>query len=228
MGQNRRFFDPYGAKSRGSGGAPPTNLILLRNQRQPAPSRPAHSDAVRAPGSPPGPTQNLSPLPTGGRHWVMRRAWESSCVQRGRVSPPIALSLHLRRVAKLSSLCPGCSGRRESCRSGSRHRLWPTEPPLMIMLSQGDHQLPSTIYPPVPFTPVVIRHRHSVGRRKLLNVHVSCGDCDPDGSHHLWCVTPPPVGLSTPCSGFPSRAHQFGVIPWISERGVYRPPQGGL
>ena len=30
--KNRLFSDPCGAKSRGSGGAPPTHLILLRNQ----------------------------------------------------------------------------------------------------------------------------------------------------------------------------------------------------
>ena len=32
LAKNRQFFAPYGAESRGSGGAPPTNLILLRNQ----------------------------------------------------------------------------------------------------------------------------------------------------------------------------------------------------
>lgn len=33
-GKKCPFFAPCGAKSRGSGGAPPTHLILLRNQRQ--------------------------------------------------------------------------------------------------------------------------------------------------------------------------------------------------
>ena len=41
-GKNCPFSDPCDAKSRGSGGAPPTHLILLRNQRAPpAPGRPA-------------------------------------------------------------------------------------------------------------------------------------------------------------------------------------------
>ena len=31
-GKKCPFFDPCGVKSRGSGGAPPTHLILLRNQ----------------------------------------------------------------------------------------------------------------------------------------------------------------------------------------------------
>ena len=34
------FLDPCGAKSRGSGGAPPTHLILLRNQRERVPPPP--------------------------------------------------------------------------------------------------------------------------------------------------------------------------------------------
>ena len=37
------FFPPLGAKPRGSGGAPPTHLILLRNQRVPACRRPTHA-----------------------------------------------------------------------------------------------------------------------------------------------------------------------------------------
>ena len=32
MAKKWPFLDPCGAKSRGSGGAPPTHLILLRNQ----------------------------------------------------------------------------------------------------------------------------------------------------------------------------------------------------
>ena len=33
MAKKCHFLPPCGAQSRGSGGAPPTNLILLRNQR---------------------------------------------------------------------------------------------------------------------------------------------------------------------------------------------------
>jgi len=41
-GEKTPFLTPPGAESRGSGGAPPTHLILLRNQRAPpAPGRPA-------------------------------------------------------------------------------------------------------------------------------------------------------------------------------------------
>ena len=61
--KNRRFLTPCGAKSWGSGGAPPTNLILLRNQRRarlgttarrtepPGPTR----GPTRPPQAPPGP-----------------------------------------------------------------------------------------------------------------------------------------------------------------------------
>ena len=49
-GKKCPFFAPCGAKSRGSGGAPPTHLILLRNQRQPADRR----RAPRPPGRPGG------------------------------------------------------------------------------------------------------------------------------------------------------------------------------
>ena len=38
-GKKWPFLGPCGAKSRGSGGAPPTHLILLRNQRPPRTSR---------------------------------------------------------------------------------------------------------------------------------------------------------------------------------------------
>ena len=39
------FFWASGVKSRGSGGAPPTHLILLRNQRPPVRSEHAHDAA---------------------------------------------------------------------------------------------------------------------------------------------------------------------------------------
>ena len=46
-GKNCPFSDPCDAKSRGSGGAPPTHLILLRNQR---PAVPAATTPSQAPG----------------------------------------------------------------------------------------------------------------------------------------------------------------------------------
>ena len=74
--KNRRFLTPCGAKSWGSGGAPPTNLILLRNQRPEAErrrSRHAHRpDAGPArPGATPGPTRPhpAPPGPVAGGGW---------------------------------------------------------------------------------------------------------------------------------------------------------------
>ena len=75
-----RFFAHSGAKSWGSGGAPPTNLILLRNQRPARPRRRA----------PPGPTRPrphpAPPSPTrapwlgwgglGGWGGLLRRGWD--------------------------------------------------------------------------------------------------------------------------------------------------------
>ena len=56
------FFAPCGAKLWGSGGAPPTNLILLRNQRKTPRARRRHvRRSARSPAhptrDPPGPTQ---------------------------------------------------------------------------------------------------------------------------------------------------------------------------
>ena len=56
MCENSHFSDPCGVKVRGSGGAPPTHLILLRNQRPEAERRHDHRgappDALRHPFSP--------------------------------------------------------------------------------------------------------------------------------------------------------------------------------
>ena len=49
MAKNGAFFDPCGAKSWGSGGAPPTNLILLRNQRRRPGAERAHASGSPAP-----------------------------------------------------------------------------------------------------------------------------------------------------------------------------------
>ena len=76
MAKKCPFFPPCGAKSWGSGGAPPTNLILLRNQfgesldarahasHAPALSRRPHP-APRRPSAPP--TQS----PARGRWWLV-------------------------------------------------------------------------------------------------------------------------------------------------------------
>ena len=65
-----RFLTPSGAKSWGSGGAPPTNLILLRNQRTPVRVRRARPrrrpGTPRAPPAPPGPP----PAPPGPVVWL--------------------------------------------------------------------------------------------------------------------------------------------------------------
>ena len=49
LAKNRQFLTPYGAKSWGSGGAPPTNLILLRNQRRSL-AEPPRRARTRTPG----------------------------------------------------------------------------------------------------------------------------------------------------------------------------------
>ena len=65
-----RFFAPSGAKSWGSGGAPPTNLILLRNQRAAhatsfAPTHARHDGPTRGPTRPP----QAPPGPPRPRGW---------------------------------------------------------------------------------------------------------------------------------------------------------------
>ena len=112
MAKNGAFFDPCGAKSWGSGGAPPTNLILLRNQRRPrAPSRDRDDRPARATGGPirhpnPALTQPIGPIPwplvgrslvvggwvgVGWFHWVLRRFCEAIVLPSngGKRSTPI-------------------------------------------------------------------------------------------------------------------------------------------
>ena len=63
-----RFFTPSGAKSWGSGGAPPTNLILLRNQRR-ARRRAAAVSTRPDPRAPPRPPHPAPPGPPRPRGW---------------------------------------------------------------------------------------------------------------------------------------------------------------
>ena len=90
------FLGACGAKLRGSGGAPPTNLILLRNQRTrrierpPPTTRSRHRlrgapTAVRR-GPEPHPTEYLPQWSGGWR--VGLTQWIEECVQRGKDLPP--------------------------------------------------------------------------------------------------------------------------------------------
>ena len=116
--KNGQFLPPCGAKSWGSGGAPPTNLILLRNQRQPAerPARPRTGPARPGPG-PPGAPPAPRPAPWlvvvgfgwGGvrsvRDWVLRRVCDAVRVSpsEGKDSTP---SAHAPTASSLSVVCP--------------------------------------------------------------------------------------------------------------------------
>jgi hypothetical protein len=115
IGEISDFLPPSGAKSWGSGGAPPTNLILLRNQfeyRRALRHTPPPSG--RAPEAPPGPTRPR-PAPwwvvVGGWRWggwcwgLGRGDWrgtrgspEQHVAQRGRVYLRLR-RLRLRRFA---------------------------------------------------------------------------------------------------------------------------------
>ena len=132
MAKKCPFFPPCGAKSWGSGGAPPTNLILLRNQLQAvrslARAAPARAPAPRRshPG-PPGALRRPPPSPrpvVGGCWWwwwgwgLVGRGLQSSGGSAtlvimpsngGKVSTPIAL----RSICVLPSVvCPGQAGTR--------------------------------------------------------------------------------------------------------------------
>ena len=69
-GKKWPFLGPCGAKSRGSGGAPPTHLILLRNQRPRRASRP------------PAPTGR-----PGGAEGAGEGGWGFSGLDKGGASP---------------------------------------------------------------------------------------------------------------------------------------------
>lgn len=61
--KNGQFLPPCGAKSWGSGGAPPTNLILLRNQTKS--SEPRRRPSHARPGPPARPRHPPTPRPPG-------------------------------------------------------------------------------------------------------------------------------------------------------------------
>jgi hypothetical protein len=78
IGEISDFLPPSGAKSWGSGGAPPTNLILLRNQWLCCVRRPPPRDTLRqarrpAPRPQPGPTRPPRPRPAPG--WGVVGGW---------------------------------------------------------------------------------------------------------------------------------------------------------
>ena len=148
MAKKCPFFPPCGAKSWGSGGAPPTNLILLRNQlaigrarARRRGSRPRAPDGPPAP--PPGPPAPLpGPLPGPhggrlvgwlvvgvgvGRDWVLRRGYavSQSAAQRRE-----ALNSDRFALCVLPSVvCPRCASpggsryRSHLLRDADRHRL---------------------------------------------------------------------------------------------------------
>ena len=96
IGEISDFLPPSGAKSWGSGGAPPTNLILLRNQRQ-LRSRPrtARRPPARPAPAPPGPPPS-PPEPHGG--------WWCGVVGGGGWS--VCSDWVLRRLAEAVNLAP--------------------------------------------------------------------------------------------------------------------------
>ena len=75
IGEISDFLPPSGAKSWGSGGAPPTNLILLRNQWLCVPRRdaPRPHDRRRPPGPNPAPPGPARPRPAPW--WVVVGGW---------------------------------------------------------------------------------------------------------------------------------------------------------
>lgn len=129
-----RFFAPSGAKSWGSGGAPPTNLILLRNQlaigRARARRRRNRPSPTRGPNpAPPGPTRPPGPV-VGGCWWLVVGLgmvvinWRGfleggagppvqSAPQAREVSPP---SSQATTAASLRSFAPDHHRRRRSYR----------------------------------------------------------------------------------------------------------------
>ena len=142
LAKNRQFLTPYGAKSRGSGGAPPTNLILLRNQRA-ARNRSyaslARGGAVagavgggRSVGGnvPPGPTHKPTPIPLSPTGPAQGRG-ESWRPTQGRDHLRFAIA-SLRRFAKLGSLCPAAPvALRVVGEITDSHRPLPAEPRLV-------------------------------------------------------------------------------------------------
>ena len=175
------FLTPCGAKSWGSGGAPPTNLILLRNQRpRPASSPRRH---VRDPGDPTGPPTQPHPPPHPspppipgpvgccwwGWWWLVgqaaREGWGTSAAQR-------------REALNSGSACSTCVLPSVVC-PGGRHPVGPAIAPTscvawpldlsLSLLGRSSSPLPAGLPP------------------------YGCRDCD---------VTPPKVVVSYPQSLF--------------------------
>ena len=119
IGEISDFLPPSGAKSWGSGGAPPTNLILLRNQR-------ARLRVSRAPQRTSGPARHPAPPPTQPPRapwWVVVWCgWGWGLVGLLRLGPPEARrgsqsGAQRREGSTPSTLAPTASSLRSSARA---------------------------------------------------------------------------------------------------------------
>ena len=97
---------PCGAKPRGGGGAPPTNLILLRNQR----SRPRRSSPTRSPAARPARGASLVASGPGSRRVSTSPPPGASPTVTAAPSPSRGVSAGSGRCA------PGSAGRPPGCR----------------------------------------------------------------------------------------------------------------
>ena len=168
LAKNRQFLTPCGAKSWGSGGAPPTNLILLRNQRRrlgccappTSDARAGGSGAVAGVGrgsrGPPGPTHETTSSWSGARPGKIM----APCAGKG--SPP----LRYRSTAARRQVClalPGCSGRVKG--RWQNHRFLPTAPcgtAASVGLSAGSLGSPPLMTPTKSDPPSVCRRDEPV------------------------------------------------------------------
>ena len=137
LAKNRQFFAPYGAESRGSGGAPPTNLILLRNQRTPPRARPrarvrrrrgAQRGSVAVGGHVPPPPHPKTHAHPAQPDWSGARPGVVMAPCAGKVSPPLRYRFTAARRQACLAL-PRCSGRVKSRRRNDTFlRPLPAEP----------------------------------------------------------------------------------------------------